>query len=100
MALRDVLRPIVETIRESGLPAFVEIPTFRSKEHVGPGDDFVAGYRSEDEHIAWNSKDPLCVQTELVGRLTPYVMEEIDRAVEFAEASREPGFAELLTDVT
>lgn len=90
---------IVERVRENKEPYFVEIMTYRCKEHVGPGEDFQAGYRSIEEREAWNEKDPLCTDKEMVKKLSQGILKEIDEAVAFAEQSEWPGVEELLTDV-
>lgn len=98
-AVLDGITPIVEAIRSQSGPHFVMIDTYRYKEHVGPGDDFNAGYRSADELKAWQAKDPLIVDTAMVERMSAEIAAEIDEAVAFAAASPFAGAEELLTDV-
>lgn len=78
--------------------------TYRWKEHVGPGEDYSAGYRAPAEASPWISGD----QVERMGRLLDApqrrqieraVDAEIAAALEFAEASPFPEDAELFTDV-
>jgi pyruvate dehydrogenase E1 component alpha subunit len=95
----DVTHQVVGAMRADGRPRVMEVITCRYKEHVGPCEDFHAGYRSQAEVEAWKAKDPLCVDTALAAELTPALMAEIDAAVAFAEASPPPGPADLLTDV-
>lgn len=90
---------MVEAIRRDGRPRYLEIKTFRYKEHVGPGDDFTAGYRSSAELEAWQAHDVLIQNRALVEKFTPAIEREIDDAVTFAETSPAPGLDELLTDV-
>ncbi len=90
---------IYQDLRRNPRPYFVEIATFRYKEHVGPGDDFNVGYRSKAEYDAWCKKDPLTHDTALVKELTPAILKEIDAAVDFAEKSPWPTEADLVTDV-
>lgn len=78
---------------------FVEILTCRYKEHVGPGEDFAAGYRSEADVRSWAGRDPLNRDAALAAELTPEINDEIAEAMAFAEASPWPGREELLTDV-
>jgi pyruvate dehydrogenase E1 component alpha subunit len=99
MKVCEVFSEIVEEVRRTRLPAFVEILTCRYKEHVGPGEDYDAGYRSREEIDTWKSKDPLIINQELVTKYTPLITQEIDDAVRFAEESPWPGREELLTDV-
>lgn len=98
LAVRDEMLAAAAAVRAGG-PRFVEVDTYRVKEHVGPGEDFAAGYRSRDEFDHWRTVDPLYLDTALVARLTPAIEAEIDAAVAFAEASPMPGRAQLLTDV-
>jgi pyruvate dehydrogenase E1 component alpha subunit len=98
--INTILSPMICDLRKGGKPMFVEIKTFRYMEHVGVGDDFKAGYRSEEEFRQWKQTDPLCTQLDLVNRFLPEVTTEIQHAVEFAEESPWPTKKELLSDVT
>ena len=86
-------------IKTKGMPRLLEIETFRYNEHVGPGDDFKAGYRSSSAFENWKSKDPLINDKESIKKFLPEIEEEIQNAVNFAEQSPWPGSEELLTDV-
>ncbi|HZB92696.1 MAG TPA: thiamine pyrophosphate-dependent dehydrogenase E1 component subunit alpha [Stellaceae bacterium] len=94
-----------EAIRtgESG-PRFAECFTYRWREHVGPGEDYDAGYRSREELAHWLENDPV----ERMGALLPAaerrridaaIESEIAAAIAFAEQSPFPEPAELLTHV-
>ncbi len=91
-------------IRRGEGPAFIECQTYRWKEHVGPGEDYDAGYRTRDEMRPWVERD----QVRIIGEmLAPEVKMAIDAeveqsvaaAVEFAENSPFPPTSELHTDV-
>ena len=97
--ISTILSPMISDLRKGSKPMFVEIKTFRYKEHVGVGDDFDAGYRREEELRQWKQIDPLCSQLDLVNRFLPEVTTEIQHAVEFAEESLWPTKKELLSDV-
>jgi pyruvate dehydrogenase E1 component alpha subunit len=90
---------LISATRLDRKPRFVEISTYRYKEHVGPGDDHDAGYRSRSELLAWQAKDVLMQDEELVARFTPAIEREIAAAVAFAEQCPSPGREELLTDI-
>jgi pyruvate dehydrogenase E1 component alpha subunit len=77
----------------------LEVKTCRYKEHVGPGEDFEAGYRKLSEVKAWKAKDLLELDKRLIAKFTPAISREIDAAVEFAESSPFPTIDDLLTDV-
>jgi pyruvate/2-oxoglutarate/acetoin dehydrogenase E1 component/TPP-dependent pyruvate/acetoin dehydrogenase alpha subunit len=99
LAVRDHLAAVTESVRNGGGPAFVLVKTYRYKEHVGPGDDFSAGYRSHQEYEAWAQKDALLQDRTLYDALVGEVDAAIDDAMAFAEASPWPGQEDLLTDV-
>ena len=49
----NVTREVVTAMRADGKPRVMEVITCRYKEHVGPCDDFHAGYRAQAEVEAW-----------------------------------------------
>ncbi|HLC49315.1 MAG TPA: thiamine pyrophosphate-dependent dehydrogenase E1 component subunit alpha [Candidatus Andersenbacteria bacterium] len=49
----------VTHIRSGKGPAFIEFDTYRWREHCGPNFDNALGYRSEEEFLAWQKKDPV-----------------------------------------
>ena len=85
-------------------PWFLECAAYRWREHVGPNEDFKAGYRPRSEAEPWYELDPVKRAGE---RLAPDerrgieedVLAEIDAAFEFAERSPFPEAEELYTDV-
>ena len=90
---------VLNHIRDKSKPILLEVKTCRYKEHVGPGDDFDAGYRGIQEIEAWKAKDPLMLDRQLFDKYFPQISKEIDCAVEFAESSPFPTIKDLLTDV-
>ena len=95
---------LVERARAGDGPGFLECMTYRWMEHVGPGQDYTAGYRSDTELAPWMACDEV---DRLGAALDAGVREKIDRdietrvaaAVAFAEESPFPGEQELLEDV-
>jgi TPP-dependent pyruvate/acetoin dehydrogenase alpha subunit len=83
---------------------FLECMTYRWKEHVGPGEDYDAGYRARAEAEPHMANDPV---KKLGANLAPDDRARIDReveaeiaaAIEFAETSAFPDDADLFTDV-
>ena len=84
--------------------AFLECHTYRWREHVGPGEDYEAGYRTRDELEPWQKSD----QVELVGRssspadraaIDAAIESEIAAAVDFAETSPFPALEGLTAHV-
>ena len=88
----------IDFVRMNQSPAFLKVKTARYREHVGPGEDFSFGYRSEIEINLWKSKDPLYSIPNL-DILKKKIADEINNAVIFALASPFPDQKELLTDV-
>lgn len=80
VAIANLLAPMVDAIRTgSHGPGFIEIMTYRWKEHVGPNEDWSFGYRSLEEAAPWHAQDPV----ETVGRRLPAdVRRDIEREVE------------------
>jgi TPP-dependent pyruvate/acetoin dehydrogenase alpha subunit len=102
--LLERTRVAVAKIRAGDGPYFLEVMTYRWREHVGPNLDFRLGYRTEDEAAPWMEADQV---TRLEAMLAPEqrqrIQEEVEIGVEaalrFAEDSPEPQVAELYTDV-
>lgn len=94
-AVRDSIAATIAAMRADGRPRYVVVKTYRYKEHVGPGDDFDAGYRSPRDLQSWLERDPLLRESEIVERLRPRVAAEIAEAVAFAEASPWPPLSSL-----
>jgi pyruvate dehydrogenase E1 component alpha subunit len=95
----SVFSGLVSTVRTERRPRFLEIRTCRYMEHVGPREDFDAGYRTRAERDSWAAKDPLIQDRALLKKYEPIINDEIDTAVEFAEASPWPSVEALLSDV-
>ena len=109
LATRALAERAVARARTTG-PVFLELETYRWREHCGPNFDNALGYRSEAEFQAWRERCPIeTFRARLVreGALTPAqdaalaaeLAAEIDAAVRFAKESPFPGPAELMSDV-
>jgi TPP-dependent pyruvate/acetoin dehydrogenase alpha subunit len=105
LTIRQLAGDAIAGMRTSGSgPAFMECHTYRWREHVGPAEDYDAGYRSRDELLKWQSMDQLKV---IRAKLTPEqasaieteVEKDIAEAIEFAERSPFPAPKELYTNV-
>ncbi|MFH0732097.1 MAG: thiamine pyrophosphate-dependent dehydrogenase E1 component subunit alpha [Candidatus Omnitrophota bacterium] len=99
----EAAKKYVKKIRSGDGPAFLECVTCRWKEHVGPGDDFHLGYRSEEEVLLWKSKDELerlrkLLDAEVLKTIERSVKDEIREAFEFAEESPFPEQGALYED--
>lgn len=95
----EVFSDIVERVKKNRTPEFLEVKTFRYKEHVGPNEDYEAGYRPRSELEEWMANDPLLVQEKLIQKYSPIIIEEINEAVQFAEDSPWPTELDLYTNV-
>lgn len=100
MKVHSVFSEVIADVRRNRSSYFVEIQTYRYKEHVGPGEDYEAGYRSREGLERWKSKDSLILDRGLVAKYRPFILQEVDDAVAFAETSPWPGEEDLLSDVT
>src|SRR5262245_1953069 len=69
LMIRNVVEDAIASIRREGFgPVFLECHTYRWREHVGPGEDYDAGYRSRKELERWQAID----QVKAIGqRLSP-----------------------------
>jgi TPP-dependent pyruvate/acetoin dehydrogenase alpha subunit len=85
-------------------PFFLECMTYRWKEHVGPNDDFQAGYRTREEAEPWMQNDQVVrigdmLDGDVRTRIQTEVEAEVADAFEFAEQSPLPDEGELYTDM-
>ena len=90
---------VIDYVRSSSSPAFLRVKTPRYREHVGPGEDFDAGYRSKEVINSWKAKDPLELNDPDLNHYRVKISEEIDRAIKFALRSPQPTQLDLLEDV-
>lgn len=102
--LYELASKYVEKMRKGKGPVFLECLTCRWKEHVGPNDDFLLGYRSEEEVLLWKKKDQLrklrCfLDSRNLEKIESAIEKEIKDAFEFAEKSHFPEKDELYKDV-
>jgi TPP-dependent pyruvate/acetoin dehydrogenase alpha subunit len=104
LAIRERVSAALAEVREGAGPRFFECMTYRWCEHVGPGEDYAAGYRGRDELEPWQRDDQVA---KMGARLDPAeraaieasVEGEVRAAFEFAEAAPFPEARELYTDV-
>jgi TPP-dependent pyruvate/acetoin dehydrogenase alpha subunit len=104
LKIRDWAVASAAALRAGAGPRFLECHAWRWREHVGPGEDYDAGYRSRADLAEWQKNDPV----ERIGRqLAPAARAAIDAAIEreiadavgFAEASPFPAIEELSAHV-
>ena len=103
-AMRRAAGEAVARIRAGGGPELLECEVYRWREHVGPNEDYDAGYRSANDAEVWKARDALGV---LAARLSSTTRAAIDAEVEaaiadsvaFAEASPFPSADQLTAGV-
>jgi pyruvate dehydrogenase E1 component alpha subunit len=110
--VRKVIERVMNHIRETGEPYFLEMQCYRYMGH-GIGDDNTQGhrfYRTEDEVSKWKQRDPIeQLKRHLIaaGAMTDEKAEaiekdakvQVDEAVQFAEDSPEPPLDSLYENV-
>src|SRR5512137_638155 len=106
LAVYEAAKRAIETVRSSSTPMLLEIMTYRFRGH-SMGDP--ERYRTQEEVKKWQDYDPIGIfRTALLKKkFTEAELDEIEKqaeadtqkAVEFAEASPEPGVEELFKDV-
>lgn len=97
---KSVVENAISHIKTSQEPAFIELTTFRHREHCGPNYDDDLGYRSNEEIEFWKSIDPIHQLSEQLkieddfeewnSSLIKSVQEEIEQAFLFAKQSSFP----------
>jgi pyruvate dehydrogenase E1 component alpha subunit len=107
MAVYEAAKDAIEKVRAGNGPYMLEIMTYRFRGH-SMGDP--ERYRKQEEVKKWEEQDPIGIfRTYLTSHKTASVkaLDEIDeraaeaskKAVEFAEASPEPGLETLFDDI-
>lgn len=104
-AIYQKIKKAVQEIRQKNSgPKFFECMTYRFKEHVGPKEDYNAGYRAKSEAEKWMKNDPVLTLGSIIKKnkkaeIELEVEKEIKEAFEFAEKSPFPDPKELYSDV-
>ena len=95
---KRLMESAINHVRRHGSPYFLEFSTYRWREHCGHAFDNDIGYRSQEEFLAWQAKDPLgCLEAELknyaptmnsmITEIKHDIDAEINAAFEFADRS-------------
>ena len=109
-AAYDLIHAAADRLRAGQGPQFVELATYRWREHCGPNYDNDIGYRTEAEFEAWRARDPIKLFTDQLIREgaidQPWIDAEssgidleIEQAFAFAETSPFPDPAEAFSDL-
>jgi TPP-dependent pyruvate/acetoin dehydrogenase alpha subunit len=104
VAVWDAASQAYERIRCGSGPEFIECRTYRWREHVGPSEDYNAGYRTRDEMRPWVENDQVSVlganlDPAAKSRIDDWVERELAAAIEFAETSPFPDVTQLYAHV-
>lgn len=105
-----VLSAEVDRLRAGGGPVFVELATYRWREHCGPNFDNDLGYRTEEEFYAWKKRDPVALYESMLQgdgiiddaglvAMDSAIVAEVDAAFAYAEAAPFPDPAEALAGI-
>lgn len=98
-----ITKEAVNSIRLGNGPAYIELDTYRFREHCGPNYDTDLGYRTEEEFNGWLNKCPIKVSRDKLlseklatdnelDAMEMKIQEEIKDAFAFAKESPYPEF--------
>jgi len=101
VAVYEEIRESAARVRAGNGPCFLELETYRWREHCGPNFDNDLGYRREEEFLKWKARDPIPMLSEKllasdilsetdVATMEAVIAEEIEQAFAFAEAAPFP----------
>jgi len=93
-----------DSLRQGKGPVFLEMPTYRWREHCGPNYDNDIGYRTPEEFQNWQAKDPLekiaaRIPEDAMKDIDQKILQEIKEAFAFAKASPFPAMNTASADV-
>lgn len=109
-AIHQAASEAVSRARSGAGPSFIQVDTYRYREHCGPNYDNDFGYRTLSEYEAWLALDPLdALRGELTAAgaldeaieraMADQFKQEIDEAFAFAEAAPYPDPATIESNV-
>ncbi len=110
MELHELCQQSIDSIRKGKGPQFIEISTYRWREHCGPNFDNHLPYRTEKEYQKWQDRDPVkYLQNSLLNsqqlndkhlsKMLEEINSEINEAFIFAHNSPFPNKDKLDTDI-
>ncbi len=109
-ASHDLIAAAVAKIRSGDGPQFVELATYRWREHCGPLFDNDIGYRTVEEFEEWRLRDPIArfsenliaaqiVDDKWLKSMAAEIDGEVEAAFKFAEQSPFPDPAERFSSL-
>jgi len=108
-ATTEMLQQAVDGVRSGAGPAFIEITTYRWREHCGPNWDNHLPYRDEGEFEEWQKRDPLpelerrllergAISADQIASMNLGIEQEVEAAFKFAIESPFPEESEAYID--
>jgi len=96
----EKLKKAVAYVKIDKKPYFIELDTYRFREHCGPNFDNHIGYRTEEEYKNFLEADPLVklkehLQEEDLALNEALIMDEIKNAFTFAKESAFPKYKDM-----
>ena len=109
LAVRETVGRAVDRARREKVPTLIESRTYRFRGH-SMRDPAAAVYRSREEVEEWKKSDPIVLLWDRMSRegvisdaeykdMDKEIIQVVEEAVRFADASAQPPLEELLTDV-
>ena len=109
-ASHELIADAADCLRRGAGPQFVELATYRWREHCGPLYDNDIGYRTVAEFEAWKERDPIRCFEELLrsegavdaawlSATRDRISDEIDAAFDFAVRSPFPHASDRFADL-
>jgi pyruvate dehydrogenase E1 component alpha subunit len=102
----ELAQKAVNHVRTHQGPYFLELETYRWREHCGPNFDNDLGYRSENEYQEWKQRCPVenfekllldtkIIEKSQVEQMRKTILREFEEAVDFAKSSPFPDSGEI-----
>jgi TPP-dependent pyruvate/acetoin dehydrogenase alpha subunit len=102
----NVAGEAIRKIKSGAGPAYIELKTYRWREHCGPNYDNNIGYRTEEEFEIWKEKDPIVklknklssediLSKNEIKKIELKIQSKIKNAVNYAKRSSLPGKNDL-----
>ena len=105
-----IMKNAVDKVRSTGAPVFLEFTTYRWREHCGHSFDNDIGYRTQEEFLEWQAKDPLSNLEQQMQQSSSHISSslegikskidlEVKAAFDFAESSPFPAQSEAYVGI-
>ena len=99
--VNKIAKDAISYIHDNGTPFFIELETYRWREHCGPNYDNDIGYRTEAEFLEWKSRDPIklfenillteqILSYDSMNQIKNKVRDEVEEAFRYAKESPFP----------